>query len=246
MDFGSLAGNALSMLGGQALDAIAGGGQLVKASLVLVQEDKKAASGLTKESLEFPINPESVTIKKESAASRSQTLGSGVPQKQGDPQEARTIRFTVVFDTYEARKDVRTEYIQKLTRFARVSEELHTCPTLHFCWGNLTQDDDLMFAVDLEEFEVKYTMFLPDGTPVRCAVDILLREVEDPNDHAKLFQSPDHAKLHTVKRGDTLQSIAYKEYDSAAEWRRIADSNGIEDPMNLTPGTRLLVPPILK
>jgi len=49
-----------------------------------------------------------------------------------------------------------------------------------------------------------------------------------------------------VQRGDTLQNIAWKEYDDPAEWRRIADFNAVDDPMALEPGTKLLVPPILK
>jgi nucleoid-associated protein YgaU len=48
-----------------------------------------------------------------------------------------------------------------------------------------------------------------------------------------------------VGRGDTLQSIAFKEYDDAGEWRRIAEANGIDDPLELAPGKRLLIPPIL-
>lgn len=243
MDLGNLASNAMSMLGGMAADAIAGGGQLVKASLVLVSGEK---GSLTFEELTFPINPESVTFTDRAAPNRSENLGSGPPQKQGGAKEPRTISFSVVFDTYEARKDVREVYIKKLSKIARPDPELHIQPTVHFCWGKLSAEDDVMFAADLEDFQVKYTMFLPDGTPVRCAVDLTLKEVEDPNEHAKLFQSPDHAKLHTVKRGDTLQNIAFREYDSPNEWRRIADANGIDDPMNLEPGTRLLVPPILK
>jgi nucleoid-associated protein YgaU len=49
-----------------------------------------------------------------------------------------------------------------------------------------------------------------------------------------------------MKRGDTLQAIAHAEYDDPREWRRIADTNGIDDPMSLRPGNKLLVPPILK
>jgi len=59
-------------------------------------------------------------------------------------------------------------------------------------------------------------------------------------------QSPDHAKVYTVQRGDTLQAIAYREYDNPSEWRRIAEANAVDDPLALEPGTRLLVPPILR
>jgi nucleoid-associated protein YgaU len=44
--------------------------------------------------------------------------------------------------------------------------------------------------------------------------------------------------------GDTLASIAYNEYGSAAGWRRIADANPfIDDPMRVKPGTTLVIPP---
>ena len=45
--------------------------------------------------------------------------------------------------------------------------------------------------------------------------------------------------------GETLALIAHEEYDDAAEWRRIADANGILDPKDVKPGTVLTLPPIL-
>ena len=43
--------------------------------------------------------------------------------------------------------------------------------------------------------------------------------------------------------GDSLASIAYREYGAPAYWRALAEANGIDDPLRLRPGTRLLVPP---
>ena len=59
------------------------------------------------------------------------------------------------------------------------------------------------------------------------------------------MNSPDHAKLVTLKRGQTLADVASDEYDNPAEWRRVARANGIDDPMSVLPGTKLIVPPIL-
>jgi len=57
--------------------------------------------------------------------------------------------------------------------------------------------------------------------------------------------SPDHTKRRTLKTGETLALIAHEEYDDPAEWRRIADANGILDPRDVKPGTVLTLPPIL-
>ena len=95
---------------------------------------------------------------------------------------------------------------------------------------------------------VTYVMFLSDGKPVRAKVDLELQESEPIKGQLvkAAKESPDHAKVYTVQRGDTLQSISFREYDDPAEWRRIADANAVDDPMALEPGTKLLVPPILK
>jgi len=54
--------------------------------------------------------------------------------------------------------------------------------------------------------------------------------------------SSDVAKVWVVKRGQSLATIASAEYGDPRAWRIIADANGIENPLGLAPGTRLLLP----
>ena len=245
MGFGDFAANALSLGAGQVIDALFGGGQLIKAQLVLLKGDaSKGEIGI--ELLEFQFNPEKVTVSDRSSPTRAPTTAGAGETKQGAAKKAREIQFDVTFDTYESREDVRDKYINTLQKMARIDVGLHTTNTLLFCWGMLSMDDDIMFECDLEALTVNYTMFLPDGTPVRATASITLKDVTEPEVEGKKQLSPDHAKLHLVRRGDTLQQIAEHEYDDPGEWRRIADANGIDDPMNLEPGSRLLVPPILR
>ena len=42
--------------------------------------------------------------------------------------------------------------------------------------------------------------------------------------------------------GESLHSIAYAEYGLASYWRALAAFNGIDDPMRLRPGVRILLP----
>ena len=43
-------------------------------------------------------------------------------------------------------------------------------------------------------------------------------------------------KVHTVTDGDSLPSVAYKNYGDATRWRTIAEANGIDDPLSLRRG----------
>jgi len=49
-------------------------------------------------------------------------------------------------------------------------------------------------------------------------------------------------RIYTVKRGDTLYSIARREYGDAKRWVDIAKANGITNEKKISIGTRLVIP----
>ena len=104
-----------------------------------------------------------------------------------------------------------------------------------------------LFEGFIESLTLRYTMFLPSGKPCRATANLSIKQYESAKDQLQRNprNSPDHTKRRTLKMGETLALIAHEEYDDAAEWRRIADANGIVDPREVKPGTVLLLPPIL-
>ncbi|HNP26208.1 MAG TPA: LysM peptidoglycan-binding domain-containing protein, partial [Nitrosomonas sp.] len=96
----------------------------------------------------------------------------------------------------------------------------------------------------LQQLEQQFTLFTEEGVPVRAKLSCTFKEwwtnYEDLNKQAP--ESSDIAKMHIVKRGDTLSSIAAEEYLDPKLWRPIAIENGIDNPHLLKPGTLLLLP----
>lgn len=226
---------------------ITGSGKMAKATLQVV--DGNWRGGFS--SLEFLYNPESVSVTKSAEFKEHQVQGGDSGEKEWTHSISRTLGVAkVYFDTFETKENVRTKYIDKLERLIHYDEELHRPPKLVFVWGQFMAENDDYNSCQwyLQKVSIKYTMFLSDGTPVRAEVDMTLKEATSVGDQMvkKPKSSPDHAKVYTVQRGDTLQHIAWKEYDDPSEWRRIAEANGIDDPLSLEPGMKLLVPPILK
>ena len=119
--------------------------------------------------------------------------------------------------------------------------DLHRPPLVMFSWGGFT------FKGVVESLTIRYTMFLPDGKPCRATANLSIKEAQTAKEQLEKNprNSPDHTKRRTVKMGETLALIAHEEYDDPAEWRRIADANGIMDPRDVKPGTVLTLPPIL-
>lgn len=190
--------------------------------------------------LEALFNPKEYTISKSVPWNPQATAGLDAPEMQFTMGQGETLQLELFFDTFEKRTPV-TDYTDKLHKMALIDSELHRPPMVLLSWGKLS------FTGVIESLTHRFTMFLEDGTPVRATCSVNLREARDAKEQSKDTKkaSPDHAKLRAVRRGETLQSIAADEYDDPAEWRRIADANGIDDPFRLEPGIRLIVPPIL-
>ncbi len=185
-------------------------------------------------------NPKEYTISKSVPWNPHASSGLDAPEMQFTTGQGETLALELFFDTYEARSNVR-DYTDQLHQLALIDPTLHRPPIVIVSWGKLT------FKGVVESLNHRFTMFLEDGTPVRATCTLSMREMYTAAEQAERtkLESPDHAKLHAVRRGETLQSIAASEYEDSAEWRRIADANGIDDPFRLQPGQRLIIPPIL-
>ena len=49
-------------------------------------------------------------------------------------------------------------------------------------------------------------------------------------------------RVHQVRDGDSLPSIAYDAYGDPTRWRPIAEANGIDNPLSLRRGRELTIP----
>src|SRR5579875_2960404 len=113
-------------------------------------------------------------------------------------------------------------------------------PWVFFQWGSFSTAS---FIAYVESVQATYTLFNPSGTPIRATCDLtitqipLLTQGQNPTSGALEAQ-----RTHRVVAGDTLQSLAWREYGDATAWRAIAKANGIDDPQRLPVGTELLIP----
>ncbi len=135
-------------------------------------------------------------------------------------------------DTSDTLEDVREKYVDRLRGLMNIHRELHAPPVVQLVW------DKEVFRGVVESLTVTYTMFRPDGVPLRARLGISLKEYRplEIQVHETPKLSPDFEKSYTVVRGDTLSSIAEQVYRDPAVWRDIARANHIRDPRRLEPG----------
>ena len=87
-------------------------------------------------------------------------------------------------------------------------------------------------------------MFAPDGKAVRAKISITLEEFQsglaDPNKAGDMsYYLIDQVQLVQVQQGQTLSTLAQLAGISTSA---LADVNGIEDPLDVVPGSFLKLP----
>lgn len=225
--------------------------EFTKAMIQVYKDDAGKSKGFTgtKDHHDFMFNPEAVRVTKSNTPKQGRQAGRSAPKHQFTTGNPAQLEFgELLFDCFDDRKSVYTEHVQWFESLLLADAGLHRPPRVTFAWGSGWGAGGGASKINtgiwwVTGLDVNYTMFLPDGTPVRATCKLTLSE-EPPEKEEK--QSPDTAHVHAVSRGETLQAISASEYDDPGEWRRIAQANGIDDPLRLTPGQRLLIPPILR
>ena len=122
----------------------------------------------------------------------------------------------------------------------KVTGEIHRPKGMAIIWGTFYMTGVLTDAT------VNYTMFTPEGVPIRAEMDVNIAESTSLTlvERAMKLMSPDLSKSIVVKQGDTLPDLCYKEYGDASFYPKIAEVNQLKNFRKLVPGTELLFPPI--
>ena len=191
------------------------------------------------------LNPESFTHTFEVAYDKTETQGqSGSTAKfkaMGDEQ----VSFDLMFDGTGAVVgkviDVDTE-VQKLRRVALDYQgKLHSPYYLQLSWGTL------LFNCHLVKFDVSYTLFRPDGSPLRAKVSLTFVGFTDTATKAKQAdnQSSDLTHHHRVQAGDTLPLLCHRIYGHSRYYLAVAVHNQLINFRRLAPGQLLQFPPLV-
>lgn len=131
--------------------------------------------------------------------------------------------------------------IQDLRRMGlMINGDAHEPNYLKLNWGSL------LFKGRLQSLDVTYTLFKPDGTPLRAKVDASFVGFHDNKDaQAELkLSSPDLTHLVTVMPGDTLPLMCARIYGDSGYYPDVAAANGLDGFRRLKVGTDLVFPPL--
>ena len=194
--------------------------------------------------IEFKFNPKEYSIQKSAEWTRKPATGA----KQTSPPEftgsqPRQLSLEMFLDESgpsggDVSREVETLFACLTPLPRTLTDQKPVPPFVQFGWGR-----KVLFTAFLKSVSARYTLFRPDGTPIRATCTVSLEEVPAEPGRQNPTSGSRHAmRSHQVVMGDSLMSIAYQEYGDSTLWRAIALANDIDDPLRLPTGLELRVP----
>lgn len=209
-------------------------------------------------------NPTEYTLNKGAQLAEIAIPGLDSPILQFVRGQTETLSLDLFFDTTEAGMDDSAVSVTTVTdqfyQLIKIDGTTHAPPIVFFSWGmqfpgqrpyasmglGTGSQQRHGFKCVVESVRQRYTLFSPQGIPLRATLTVSLKEYKTLAEQIAEInaQSANHSNTHLVQAGETLAQISASVYNDPTQWRAIANQNNLLNPLNLTPGQMLDIPPL--
>lgn len=203
----------------------------------------------SKTAMELPVNPEKVKLTKGIHYAEDKRLGSLNGTNTYVRYRPETLRFECLFDATNAMDDeeVAKQPVHDLVdaleeRLYDYNTEAHRPSYVKVEYGDIT------FFGQLKTLETDYTLFGPDGIPLRAELRVTLTGYCSQQEEKSRFSkhSPDVSRLVTLKEGQTLAALCNEIYGDPLLVGQVARINNLNGYRNIPAGTKILMPMLKK
>jgi nucleoid-associated protein YgaU len=192
--------------------------------------------------IKFLFNPKDYSMSLQSGWNfKPQKKSAEPPEFTG--HQMRSLDVEVFLDATDTANGTVADAVESLFATVRPTEKSVSAgtpfpPIVVFSWG-----DSRPFVGVVKSVSATLTLFRPSGQPVRATCKVSMQEFapgpEGQNPTSGALRSN---RSHQVLLGDSLASIATREYGNPNLWRAIAKVNELDDPFRLRVGAELLIP----
>ena len=208
---------------------------------------------ITAQSFKVQFNPNSHSVSKTVAWSpQYATPKRNAPRLRFNSAQGRSLTMELFFDVTEPLDrngfkepvdDVRelTSRVVALTRMVDKGHGVFEPPIVKLHLGGAPPElSDFPFIGVVHSLTQNFTLFSEIGRPLRATLGVGLTESSDPaQDNLLQVQS---TKIQKLMRGVSLARLAAAQYGDPKQWRKIASSDKIDNPLKLDIGGYVKLP----
>lgn len=193
------------------------------------------------------INPDSLKWSRSIEYNEKQAPDSSSASQKYKSTPSESLSFDIVIDCVGVVDSKRVDLNAEITQLENIvytyNGSIHRPNFVKVQWGK-----GIIFKGVLKSFETSYSLFRPDGSPLRAKVSLSFSEYISPDQVAKTDQdkSPDVTHLVPVIEGDTLPGLCQSVWDDSSYYVQVARYNCLNKFRNLKGVDDLLFPPIIQ
>jgi hypothetical protein len=193
------------------------------------------------------INPDNIKWQRAVEYNEQQAPATSSASQKYKSTPSDKLNFDIVIDCTGVVDPKRTNLVQELNSLESIvykyNGDIHRPNFVTVQWGQ-----NIIFKGVLTSFDTTYSLFKPDGTPLRAKIALGFSQYISPKTVKKLDDqnSPDITHLVNVVEGMTLPQLCYKTWNNERYYIQVARFNNLNRFRNLKGVSSLVFPPIIQ
>ncbi len=189
-------------------------------------------------------NPEKFTVNNQFEYDSSRPHGRRGSEQRFLGVKPRQFSFEFLVDGVGSSGEAR-DVVRDIRHFKTISGfdgDIHRPTYMNISWGPWSEN------CVLERLDIEYTLFMPNGTPLRALLKTTFKEdVSNVLQEREINRSsPDLTHAREFTSAVNLPLMCFRIYDDPKHYFQVARANNLNTIMNVKPGRRIYFPPIEK
>ncbi len=210
-------------------------------------KDKDYQQAVSGDPYTVMINPDSIKWNRAVEYAEEQPPDSSTPSQRYKHSPGDTLNFEIVIDCTGIVDGTRTDMTKETSTLENIiftyQGDIHRPNFVIVRWGA-----NFSFRGVLTSYDTSFTLFRPDGTPLRAKISLGFSQYVSPSTRKKKEkqESPDVTHYVTVHDGDTLPQLCNEVWNNESYTVQVAKYNKLNKFRNLNGIRQLIFPPIIQ
>jgi hypothetical protein len=193
------------------------------------------------------INPDSIKLQRSIEYNEQQAPDTSTASQKYKSTPSDKLNFDIVIDCTGIVDPTRTTMSTEITTLQNIvyvyNGKIHRPNFVMVQWGQ-----NFTFSGVLTSFDISYTLFKPDGSPLRAKISLAFAQYISPATVKAIdaAQSPDITHIVSVVSGITLPQLCLQVWNDESYYIDVAKFNKLNKFRNLEGTDKLIFPPIIQ
>ena len=193
------------------------------------------------------INPDNIKLQKAIDYNEQQAPATSSTSQKFKSIPSDKLTFDTVIDCTGIVDAKRTDMSKEIKALETIiytyNGKIHRPNFVKVQWG-----ENITFNGVLNSIDISYTLFRPDGSPLRAKIALVFSQYISPSTETKIIspKSPDLTHIVSVVEGMSLPQLCLQTWDDDSLYIEVAKFNNLNKFRNLGGVNKLLFPPVIQ